>query len=65
LNGCGYVYEAHDFDGCAKQIMAALENHDHELASYTHKGKRWLQKVDPFNEDVCRQWKDKVDAVLC
>jgi hypothetical protein len=65
LEGCGYFYEEHDFDGCAKQIMTALETHDHELESYTHKGKRWLQKVDPLNEDVCRQWKDKVDAVLC
>jgi hypothetical protein len=64
LEGCGYFYGEHDFDGCAKQIMLALEAHDHELGSYMHKASTWLQKVDPLNEDVCRQWQDKVRAAL-
>jgi len=64
LEGCGYFYGEHDFDGCAKQIMSALETHDHELGSYMHRGRRWLEKVDPLNEDVCRQWRDKVNAVI-
>lgn len=64
LEGCGYFYGEHDFEGCAKQIVSALETHDHELGSYTHRGRRWLEKVDPLNEDVCRQWRDKVNAVI-
>lgn len=54
LDDCGYYYPEHNFKIAMEQILYAFVNHNKSLDSYMTKGKKYLERVDPFNPSVCK-----------
>jgi hypothetical protein len=51
LDGCGYKYDT--LEDCVKQIIYAYEHHGKELFSYQENAKKYLEKINPENPEVC------------
>lgn len=52
LDGCGYMYTLQNINECAQAILLAYNTHNDNLKSYMEKGARYLERCDPYNDNV-------------
>jgi hypothetical protein len=64
MDGCGYYYKNADIEMCANSILYAFKHHNKSLLKYKSDGMAYLERVNPFNADVCTQIQEKIKSVL-
>ena len=61
LDGCGYFYD--DLDTCIHAVINAYTHHNKNISKYKADGLQYLERVNPFNSNVCMQMKELVSSV--
>ena len=64
LEGSGYYYPDMDVAKCGEQILNAYINHNDSLENYNKTARKFLKKVDPFDDKVCKIWETRIEALL-
>jgi hypothetical protein len=64
LDGCGYYYPEFNLTKCCEQIMNAYILHNDNFEDYNKKAKKYLKRVDPFDKDVHKIWKKRIDDLM-
>lgn len=64
LDGCGYYYPEFNLTKCCEQIMEAYICHNDNFEDYKKKSKKYLKRVDPFDKDVQKIWKKRIDDLM-
>ena len=64
LENCGYYFPEFDLTKCGEQILNAYNIHNDNLKDYNKKSMKYLKRVDPFNKNVCKIWKERIDELV-
>lgn len=64
LDKCGYFYPEFNIGKCVEQLLLTSNIHNDNLEKYNTKSKKYLKRVDPLDESVCKKWEERIDNVL-